>query len=191
MIPGNRNCPRFPIGFSSKGMSIVGPGLWQVIFVIGMMAGLGGGTRVKRSAVIAIKENLYIEAARAIGTSAPKIIWRHIVPNIMPVIIVTFTVGMGMAILIESTVSFLGFGIPPPTPSWVGMLSGSGRRYMLLAPWMALWPGLALSLAIYGINMLGDGIRDVIDPRLRGGLGRFSGVEKKRAKMAAKTGVTS
>ncbi|MFC1958125.1 ABC transporter permease subunit [Chloroflexota bacterium] len=73
----------------------------------------------------------------------------------------------------EATISFLGFGIPPPEPSWGGMLSESGRRYMLTAPWMALWPGVALAVVVYGINMLGDGLRDILDPRLRGGLGRY------------------
>ncbi len=172
-------------------MSIVGPGLIQVIVVLGMISGLGGGTRVKRSAVISVKTNMYVEAARAIGASAPNIMIRHILPNIMPVIIITFTMGLGSAIIIEAMVSFLGFGIPPPTPSWGGMLSGAGRQYMLLAPWMALWPGLALAIVVYGVNMLGDALRDLLDPRLRGGLGRYGGMEKQRAKRATKAGVTS
>jgi len=169
-------------------MSILGPGLLQVIIVLGMMFGLGGGVRLKRSAVIAIKENMYFEASRAIGASTSKIIIRHVLPNIMPVIIITFTMGIGTAILLEASISFLGFGIPPPTPSWGGMLSGPGRHYMLLAPWMALWPGVALALVVYGINMLGDAMRDLLDPRLRGGLGRYAGVEKQRAKLLKKMG---
>ncbi len=76
-------------------------------------------------------------------------------------------------ILDEAYLSFLGFGIPPPVPSWGGMLSGQGRQYMIFAPWLAVWPGLALSIVIYGINMLGDAVRDILDPRLRGGLGRY------------------
>jgi hypothetical protein len=101
------------------------------------------------------------------------ILFRHILPNVMGPIIILFTVNMGAAIIAEATISFLGFGIPPPTPSWGGMLSESGRRYMLQAPWMALWPGLALALVVYGINMLGDALRDILDPRLRGRLGRY------------------
>jgi peptide/nickel transport system permease protein len=97
----------------------------------------------------------------------------------MPVLIVGFTLTVGSMILSEAMLSFLGFGIPPPTPSWGGMLQGSGRRYMLQAPWMALWPGLALALAVYGINMLGDALRDLWDPRLRGGLGRYGRVKIK------------
>ena len=97
----------------------------------------------------------------------------------MAPIIILFTVNMGQAILAEASLSFLGFGIPPPTPSWGGMLSMAGRKYMLISPWMALWPGLVLSLVIYGINMLGDGVRDILDPRLRGGLGRYSQTSRK------------
>ena len=162
-------------------MAIVGPGLVQVIFVLGVMNGIGR-SRVVRSAVIGIKENVYIEAATAIGGSTSRILVRHILPNITAPIIILFTITVGQAIITEATISFLGFGIPPPTPSWGGMLSTSGRRYMNMAPWMAIWPGLALAIVVYGINMLGDALRDILDPRLRGGLGRYSGVKTKRAK---------
>jgi peptide/nickel transport system permease protein len=135
---------------------------------------------VIRSAVISVKENVYVEAARAIGARRVTIIMRHILPNILAPTIIVFTIEMGVAILTEATLSFLGYGIPPPMPSWGGMLSGSGRQYMLLAPWMALWPGVALATVVYGINMLGDGLRDILDPRLRGGLGRYEGSKKKK-----------
>lgn len=161
-------------------IAVVGPGLFQVIFVLGIMGGIGGRTRVIRSAVMSIKENVYVEAARAIGVPKGRTFLKHILPNIMAPILVIFTVEVGAAILVESTLSFLGFGIPPPFPSWGGMLSESGRRYMLLAPWMALWPGLALSTVVYGINMLGDGLRDILDPRLRGGLGRYGRAMSKK-----------
>lgn len=157
-------------------MSILGPGMWQLIFAIGPLGGLGP-SRTARSAVIAIKENVYVEAARAIGVPTSRILLRHVLPNIMPIIIIMFTVSLGASILLAATVSFLGFGIPPPYPDWGAMLSESGRKFLLLAPWMAVWPGLALSLAVYGINMLGDAMRDLLDPRLRGGLGRFGGVK--------------
>ena len=85
--------------------------------------------------------------------------------------IILFTTRVPNVILIEASLSFLGFGIPPPTPSWGGMLSGSGHNYMLMAPWMAIWPGLALSVVVYGINMFGDTVRDLLDPRMRGGSG--------------------
>jgi peptide/nickel transport system permease protein len=160
-------------------VAIVGPGLVQVILLLGILGGIGGQVRVKRSAVLGIKGNVYVEAARAIGAPSSRILLKHILPNIMAVVIVSFSMGMGGAILAEATLSFLGFGIPPPAPSWGGMLSGPARRYMLQAPWMALWPGVALSLVVYGMNMLGDGLRDILDPRLRGGLGRYGRKQKK------------
>jgi len=169
-------------------MTLVGPGLWQVILVLGIVRGFS--CRTQRSLVIGIKENMYIEATKAIGASVTRVITRHVLPNIMPGLIIIFTINIGGAILAEATLSFLGFGIPPPVPSWGGMLSGPGRQFMLVAPWMALWPGLALAIVVYGINMLGDAMRDLLDPRLRGGLGRYSGLEKKRAKIAQKVGVT-
>jgi len=85
-------------------------------------------------------------------------------------------------VLAEASLSFLGFGIPPPAPSWGGMLSGSGRSYMLQAPWMVIWPGLALATVVYGVNMFGDAVRDLLDPRLRGGVGRYGMRSKKEAK---------
>jgi len=163
-------------------VAIVGPGIIQLILLLGILGGLGGGNRVVRSVVIGIKQNVYVEAAKSVGATNWRIMMKHILPNIMPVVIVSFSMGMGGAILAESTLSFLGFGIPPPYPSWGGMLSGNARRYMFQAPWTALWPGLALALVVYGINMLGDGLRDILDPRLRGGLGRY-GSSKATKKM--------
>ena len=161
-------------------VAIVGPGLIQLVLLLGILGGLGGGNRVVRSVVIGIKQNVYVEAAKSVGATNQRIMVKHILPNIMPIIIVSFTMGMGGAILAESTLSFLGFGIPPPFPSWGGMLSGQARRYMLDAPWMAIWPGLSLALVVYGMNMLGDGLRDVLDPRLRGGLGRYGSSKAKK-----------
>jgi len=117
-----------------------------------------------------------------------KILASHILPNIMAPIIILFTLEMGNAILAEATLSFLGFGVPPPEPSWGGMLNMGGRQYMLQAPWIALWPGLALALVVYGINMLGDGLRDVLDPRLRGGIGSYT---KTKKSMKVKSKVSS
>jgi len=160
-------------------MAMLGRGLLQVILVLGVSRGIRN-SRVVRSAVISIKENVYVEAATAIGAPNRRILFQHILPNIMAPVIIIFTISMGGMILSEATLSFLGFGIPPPTPSWGGMLSGQARTYMLMAPWLAVWPGLALSIAVYGINMLGDGVRDILDPRLRGGLGRYGRVKTKK-----------
>jgi len=165
-------------------ISIIGPGLVQVILVLGISSSIRS-SRVVRSAVMNIKENMYIHSAVSIGAPTIRILTRHVLPNIMAPIIIIFTLAMGSMIIAEASLSFLGFGIPPPAPSWGGMLSGSGRTYMVNAPWMAIWPGLALAIVVYGINMLGDAVRDILDPRLRGGLGRYAGAKiKGRAKEA-------
>jgi len=162
-------------------ISMVGPGMLQVILVLGIGLGIGG-SRLVRSAVIGVKENVYVEAARAVGCSSTRIITYHILPNVMAPIIILFTTRVPAIILTEAALSFLGFGLPPPTPSWGGMLSGAGRKFMFLAPWMVVWPGLALSIVVYGINMFGDAVRDLLDPRLRGGIGRYGMRAKKEAK---------
>jgi peptide/nickel transport system permease protein len=159
-------------------MSIIGPGLWQVILLLGISGAIGGG-RVIRSAVITLKENMFVDAARVVGASQFRILLRHITPHVIPLIIISFSLSMGGMILAEASLSFLGFGIPPPYPSWGGMISGAGRTYMEMAPWMMLYPGLALFLVVYGINMLGDAVRDLLDPRLRGGIGRYGGMGQK------------
>ncbi len=153
-------------------ISIIGPGIWQIIVVLGLLWGVIG-SRIIRGAVIGIKENVYVAAAAAIGCSTTRILTRHILPNIMAPTIILFTTRVPNVILVEASLSFLGFGIPAPAASWGGMLSGQGRVYMLRAPWMALWPGLALAIVVYGINMFGDAVRDLLDPRLRGGVGRY------------------
>ena len=125
-------------------------------------------SRVIRSATLSVVENQYVEAARALGAGHSRIMLRHILPNVTATIVVITTIGLGGIILAESALSFLGYGVPPPHPSWGSMLSGSGRTYMYLAPWMAIWPGVAISLVVFAFNMLGDALRDVLDPRLRG-----------------------
>ncbi len=166
-------------------ISLVGPGIWQVIVVLGILFGIGG-SRIVRGAVIGIKQNVYVEAAVAAGGSTGNIIFRHILPNIMAPMIILFSTQVPGIIMIEASLSFLGFGIPPPFPSWGGMLSRSGRTFMERAPWMAIWPGAALAIVVYGINMFGDALRDLLDPRLRGGLGRYSGARAKMKKRQAK-----
>ena len=162
-------------------MAIIGQGLVPVLLVLGMTRGIGT-SRVIRGAAISIKENVYVDAATAVGCSTRRIIMHHLLPNVMAPIITIFAVGCGYMIIDEASLSFLGFGIPPPAPSWGGMLSGSGRQYMYISPWLALWPGLALAIAVYGLNMFGDAVRDLLDPRLRGGLGRYGGVKARKLK---------
>ena len=153
-------------------ITLLGPGMWTVIIVLGVGDGIIV-TRIIRGATMSVKENPYVTSAQAIGSSNARILARHILPNIMAPVIILFTVTVPELIVVEASLSFLGFGIPPPAPSWGGMLSGSGRSYMFQAPWMALWPGLALTIVVYGVNMFGDAVRDLLDPRLRGGSGRF------------------
>ncbi|MCY4484497.1 MAG: ABC transporter permease [Spirochaetaceae bacterium] len=153
-------------------MSILGPGLLQVILVLGISSGIGN-TRTVRSVVLSVREAMYVQSARAVGAATFRILWRHIAPELIAPMIVLFTVSLGGNIIAEATLSFLGYGIPPPQPSWGGMLSIEGRQYMLQAPWLAFWPGLCLALVVYGANMFGDALRDLLDPRLRGGAGRF------------------
>ncbi len=159
-------------------ISIIGPGIWQVIVVMGLCFGISG-SRIIRGATISTKENVYLQAAQAIGCSTSRILTRHILPNIMPSLIVVFSTVVPMVILVEASLSYLGFGIPPPTPSWGSMISGSARDYMFLAPRLVIWPGLFLSIVVYGVNMFGDALRDLFDPRLRGGVGRY-GVNVKK-----------
>jgi peptide/nickel transport system permease protein len=149
-------------------MAVTGPGLLNIILALGIVSA-AGSSRIIRSAALAAKENQFVEAARAVGASHLRIILCYILPNIMAPIIIIATISLGFAILTESALSFLGLGVPPPYPSWGEMLSGSGRSYMHKAPWMATWPGVAISLAVFGFNMLGDALRDLLDPRLRGG----------------------
>jgi len=160
-------------------MAIIGGGMIQLVLVLGISSGIGG-SRGPRALVFWIKENVYVEAARAVGAPTSRILLHHLLPNIIPVLILSLSIGMGGMIMAEAGLSFLGFGLPPPIPSWGGMISGAGRIYMIRAPWMLLWPGIALSLVIYGINMFGDALRDLLDPRLRGGLGRYGGISEKK-----------
>jgi len=168
-------------------IAIIGPGIGQVIIVMGLTWGVTG-SRLIRGAVIGIKENVYVQAAEAIGCSTTRILTRHILPNIMAPTIILFTHRVPSIILIEASLSFLGFGIPPPAPSWGGMLSGMGRSYMYQAPWMVIWPGLALAITVYGVNMFGDAVRDILDPRLRGGVGRYGVREEKETEKAGPVG---
>ena len=148
-------------------MAVLGPGLLNLILALSLLIA-AGGARVIRGAALSVMQNPYLEAARAMGSGHLRIVLRYVLPNVMATILILATIGLGGVILAESSLSFLGFGVPPPYPSWGAMLSGSGRSYMYRAPWMAIWPGLAISLAVFGFNMLGDALRDVLDPRLRG-----------------------
>jgi peptide/nickel transport system permease protein len=128
-----------------------------------------GSVRVVRGAALSVVANQYVDAARTIGAGHARILVRHIMPNVLPVVIVLATVQLGAALLASATVNFLGLGILEPFPDWGVMLSISGSALFYVEPLQAVWPGLAIALAVYGFNMLGDALRDVLDPRLRGG----------------------
>jgi peptide/nickel transport system permease protein len=147
-------------------VSVFGTSTTNVILLLGLLQGISG-SRIARSAVLSVKGLDYILAARVLGCSTPRIMVQHVLPNIAPTLIVMTTVNVGFAILAEAALSFLGFGVPPPIPSWGRMLS-TDLSYMVIDPWLAFWPGLALTLAVFSFNVLGDGLRDALDPRLRG-----------------------
>jgi len=149
-------------------VSIMGQGMWQMILILSVDRGIST-SRILRGETLSIKENVYVEAARALGAGHMRIFLKHVVPNAFAPIIVMATINLGLFILAEASLSFLGYGIPPPFPSWGGMLSDSGLSFMVRAPWLAIFPGVALTIAVWAFNMLGDGMRDLLDPRLRGG----------------------
>ncbi len=148
-------------------VAVLGAGLYQIVAALGVVSCFGT-SRIVRSAVIMTMANPYIEAARVLGAHPVRIMLKHIIPNVAPVVIISATVSMGGLVLAESGLSFLGFGVPPPTPSWGSMLSVDGRAYMERAPWLAIVPGVAIGSIVFAFNMLGDALRDTLDPRLRG-----------------------
>jgi len=148
-------------------MALLGPGTLNLIIAFAIAA-WAGQSRVIRSATLSIKGNEYLLAARAIGCKRRTIMLKHILPNVTAPIIVMISMNIGGAILVEAALSFLGFGIPPPAASWGRMLSSDGLSQMLQQPGLAIFPGLSISIAVFGFNMLGDALRDLLDPRLQG-----------------------
>ncbi|MCY3591555.1 MAG: ABC transporter permease [Acidobacteria bacterium] len=148
-------------------VSVVGPGVSQIVIILGLLYGIAG-SRIVRGAVTSVREHVYTHAAQSVGAGTFHILRRHILPNVMPVVIVLFTTRVGAVILSEAALSFLGLGVPPPAPTWGGMLSGDGRTYLYLGPWLALAPGICLTVVVYAANVFGDALRDLLDPRMRG-----------------------
>jgi len=147
-------------------VSALGPGPTNTTIAVGIW-GTPPVTRIVRGSVLALRETEYVRAARALGASSPAVVLRHILPNVVPTVVVYATLFMANAILVEAALSFLGLGVQPPTPSW-GLMVATGRDFLLIAPHIATIPGLAIMVAVLGFNLLGDGLRDALDPRLRG-----------------------
>jgi peptide/nickel transport system permease protein len=148
-------------------VAVLGPSTTNGLLAIAVVI-IPGNSRVIRSAVLSVKESTFVEAAYSTGAGPVRVLLRHILPQVVAPILILISAVLGGAILIETALSFLGLGTQPPKPSWGLMLSGSGREYMEQAPWLAIFPGLAISVTVLAFNMLGDVVRDVLDPRLRG-----------------------
>ena len=148
-------------------VSVAGASLRNVIVALIVLL-LPASARVVRAQALAIKEMDYMLAARAIGAAPWRLIFRHMVPNCAAPYIVFATANLGYAVVVEAALSFLGVGTPPDVPSWGGMLSIAGQKYIEVSPWLVIFPSLAVSIAVFGFNLLGDALRDALDPRLRG-----------------------
>jgi len=146
-------------------IAILGPSIFNLMIAVGISA-TPGYARLVRGSVLAAKANTYVEAANAVGVPDGLIIWRHILPNVLAPVIVLSTLGMAGAILTGAALSFLGLGVQPPTAEW-GVMLADGRNYLRIAWWITTFPGMAIMVTVLAINMLGDGLRDVLDPRLR------------------------
>ena len=158
----------FPgIVFALAIIAALSPSLLNVIVAIAFTL-VPRNNRIVRGSVLSEKNNVYVDAARAIGDTEARVMWRHIFPNVTAPIIIIGATELGGAILTEASLSFLGVGIPPPNPSWGSMLSGDNRIFMIGSPWLAIFPGLAISIAVLAWNLFGDALRDIWDPRLRG-----------------------
>lgn len=147
-------------------VAALGPSITNVILALSVTI-IPGASRVIRSSALAVRESPFVDAAHNLGFSNMRIVFRHILPNCMAPYIIIATAGLGGAILSEAGLSFLGLGTPPPHPTWGGMLSSSGTQSMVKAPWVAIFPGLAITIVVFGFNFFGDALRDLLDPRLR------------------------
>ena len=146
---------------------VLGPSTTNVVIALAVRAAITS-SRVVRSVALGIMGSPYMESARVIGCSHTRSLLVYLLPNVMPTVIVLASVAIGANILAEATLSFLGYGVPPPSPTWGGMMSSEGRLYMFVAPWILIAPTVALSLVVFAMNMFGDSLRDVLDPRMRG-----------------------
>lgn len=168
-------------------MSMLGNGIPQLIFALSVPSGIGG-SRMIRSAAMSVKDAGYNKESDLLGGTVMWKTFKHVIPNILPIIIITAAGSLAGVILMESSLSFLGYGVDIGTPSWGYLISNQGKSYMYVAPWLAFAPGAAIALTVFAANMFGDGVRDLLDPRLKGGVGSYN--SKKIAKKVARlTGI--
>ena len=164
-------------------MSMLGQGMPQLIFAMSVPSGIAG-SRIIRGAAMSVKDSGYVKSANLLGAG---VFWKtifHVIPNILPLIITNAAGSLGSVVLMESSMSFLGYGVDPATPSWGYMITQQGKPNMYVAPYLAIWPGLCISLMVFSASMFGDAVRDLLDPRLKGGVGSYS--TKKLSRIKAK-----
>lgn len=170
-------------------MAMLGNGIPQMIFALAVPSGIGG-SRMVRSAAISVKDSGYCRTSDLLGGS---VLWksiRHVIPNIMPLVIIAAAGSLGGVVMMEASMNFLGYGVDPGTPSWGALITGAGRDMMFTCPWMCIVPGVAIAILTFAANMFGDAIRDILDPRLKGGVGSYGAkrLDKVLAKLEKKAG---
>lgn len=164
-------------------MSIMGNGLPQLIFALSVPNGIAG-SRMIRSAAFSVKDSGYVKASELLGCTTWWKVLRHVIPNTLPLIIIGAAGSIGGVVMMEASLNFLGYGVDPGTPSWGYIITNQGRANMFIAPWLSIYPGLFITLMVFAANMFGDAVRDIMDPRLKGGVGSYN--SKKIAKIASK-----
>lgn len=166
-------------------MSLMGSGMWQLIVAMSVPSGIGG-SRMIRASAISVKDSGYCGESDLLGGG---VMWKsvkHVIPNILPLIIITAVGSLGGVVLMEASMDFLGYGVKIGTPSWGYIITGQGKANMIGAPWLTVIPGLCIMLMVFAANMFGDAVRDILDPRLKGGVGSFTADQKKLRALAAK-----
>ena len=164
-------------------MSIMGNGLPQLIFALSVPNGIGG-SRMIRSAAFSVKDSGYVKASELLGCTTWWKVMKHVIPNTLPLIIISAAGSIGGVVMMEASLNFLGYGVDPGTPSWGYIITNQGRANKFIAPWLSIYPGVLIALMVFGANMFGDAVRDLMDPRLKGGVGSYN--TKKIQKIAAK-----
>ena len=164
-------------------MSIMGNGMPQLIFALSVPNGIGG-SRMIRSAAFSVKDSGYVKASELLGCNTWWKVMKHVIPNTLPLIIISAAGSIGGVVMMEASLNFLGYGVDPGTPSWGYIITNQGRANMFIAPWLSIYPGILITLMVFGANMFGDAVRDLMDPRLKGGVGSYN--TKKIKKIADK-----